>query len=522
VPGSDVSTPAEHLSPNLEPEELPVSGPRIAPRGGTPRNAIVRFGAQFAAIAVNLAVTPFIIRSIGVESFGLVGVINALIALMAVVTASLTFTVGRNLTFAVEGGDNDRANGELSTAVYGLMGILAALVLPALGAVIFLGRLITIPAGLASPARVLFLLALLSLVPTALSGPLGAGMFARNRLDLMSGISLARTALFAGLLFLFFVKVDASLTSYGVALLSSAAFACVLTWKAHQHLLPSVVISVRHFRRQILAETLSLGTWMTVAQVGALLFLQTDLIVANRFVGATATGQLAAIAVVSLQLRTMGSLLAGLFAPIQTALSARGDRDAFPRYLLRSIRLTTLFMALLVGVFCGSAKEVLSLWLGPQFAPLTPVAIVLTAYLIPTLGVMPSWNALLADGKMKIPALVTLVMGLANVALAIVLARALGLMGIALSGCVMLTSRNAFFTPWYVSRVCGVDLWKLWRELGIGTVFGVIIAGLTYAVMTSITPASLITLAATLALSLALGALVLLPLGMRAMRQHAP
>jgi len=43
-------------------------------------------------------------------------------------------------------------------------------------------------------------------------------------------------------------------------------------------------------------------------------------------------------------------------------------------------------MALLVGIFCGSAREVLSIWLGKEFAPLAPLAILLTSYLVITLG----------------------------------------------------------------------------------------------------------------------------------------
>jgi len=174
-------------------------------------------------------------------------------------------------------------------------------------------------------------------------------------------------------------------------------------------------------------------------------------------------------------------------------------------------------MALLVGVFCGSAKEVLTIWLGPQFAPLAPVA----SY-SPLPDRRPrcyaAWNAMLAVGKIKVPAIVTLVMGAGNVVLGFMLARRMGLMGIAVSGCVMLMLRNAVFTPWYLSGICRIGLWKFWRELGIGAVYGGAIYMISIGVIKWISPDSMSMLAISLLLSAGLGALLLLPLGLRELR----
>ena len=494
----------------------------VAPRGKTFCNALFRIGAQFLAILVNLLAAPYIIRRLGVDSFGLVGIINTLIGFMAIATSSFTSTVGRNLTLAVERQEYETANKEISTAIYGLLRLFAISFLPLCALSIFIDRLIVIPAELVSGARVLFLLTVLSFGFTTLSGPLGAAMFVRNRLDLFSGASLARTVFFIAAIVALFNAVGASLTSYGVALLAGSILICLLHLWAHRHLLPGIVISKGWFDRTILRGIMSLGGWMTINQIGVLLFLQTDLLVANRIIGATAAGQFAAISVISLQMRALASLVSGLFAPNQTAMWARRDEAAFSAYLFRSIRLTTLFMALLVGVFCGSAREILSIWLGKQFAPLAPVAILLTAYLVISLGVMPSWNAVLAIGKVKVPAIVTLVMGAGNVLLGIILAGKMGLMGIALSGCIMLTLRNTLFTPWYVSRACKLDLWAFWRELGFGTLYAVMVFLISYGVAMLMSPDTMAALGLSLLFSTALGLVPLLPFGLRELRRMTP
>ena len=61
-----------------------LQGAQIAPRGKTLWNAIVRFGAQFISMLANLLATPYIIRKLGVESYGVISVINTMISYMAI------------------------------------------------------------------------------------------------------------------------------------------------------------------------------------------------------------------------------------------------------------------------------------------------------------------------------------------------------------------------------------------------------------------------------------------------------
>lgn len=486
-----------------------------SPRGKTLWNALSRFGAQFLAILINLLATPYIIRHLGIDSFGLVGVINTLVSFMAIATTSLTSTVGRNLTLAVEHHEFEKANKEISTAVYSLLSLFAVFFLPLCALSIYIDRLIIVPDMLVSGTRVLFLLGFLSFIFTTLSGPFGAAMFVRNRLDLFSCASLVRTVFFISIIVALFSTVEASLVTYGIALLAGSILLCLLHLWSHRYLLPGIEISMCWFDRTILRGIVSLGGWMMVAQIGGLLFLQTDLLVANRILGTTAAGQFAAISVISLQMRSLASLVSGLFAPNQTAIWARGEVTAFSAYLFQSIRLTTLFIALLVGIFCGSAREILTVWLGKEFAPLASVAIMLTAYLVISLGVMPSWNAVLAIGKVKVPAIVTLVMGIGNVLLAIVLARKMGLMGIAMSGGIMLTLRNTIFTPWYVARACNINLWAFWRNMCIGVIFGSATYCISLGITTLMHPENMTTLLLSLLFSTVLSSLLLLPYGIQ-------
>jgi len=506
---------------NSETFVIPVSEVKrtqIAPRGKMLWNVIARFGGQFVAVLANLLVTPYIIRKLGVESYGIVGVINTMISYMAIITTSLTATVGRNLTFAIERQEYEKANKEISTAVYAVLRIFVIAFLPLCAFSLFIDQLIIIPQTLVSGARIFCFLSITSFVFATISGPLGASMFVRNRLDLTSGANLARTLVFIGTIVTLFSTFGASLPMYGIAMITGSILLFSIHLRIHKYLLKSVEISKHWFDRTLIKDIVSLGGWMTLSQIGGLLFLQTTLLVANRTLGPLEAGQLAAISVIPLQMRVFSGLVSSLFGPTQAAIAARRDWVAFSAYLLSSIRLTILFFSLLVGVFCGSAREVLSIWLGNEFAPLVPVALVLTGYLILGLGSSPLSSAVLMLGKVKVPAIVTVIMGAVNVILSVILAHIIGLMGIALAQCVTLLFLNAVFVPWYVSRACKMSLWLYIREQCLGVGCGAVIALISYGMNSLIHPDSLAALVLSISLSAILGLLVLLPFGLHTIK----
>ena len=451
--------------------------PIAGPRGSTQRNAVFRLIAYVASAIVFLAVLPYIIRHIGVEAYGIVGFSTNVLNYMAIATVAITSVIGRNLVFAIERRRYEEASKQLSTSLWGLGLVLIGSSAPALVLILLLDKVILIPPRLVTDAKVLIACTVISSALTTISLPFGASTFARNRLDIQSGLSLGKQVLTFGLIYLLFRTLGSSLTIYGVALIAASVVLAVANVGVCRRLLPGVHAGRKWVDLTILKQILSFGGWITVNHVGSLLYLQADLIVVNRVLGPTAAGQFAAISVVSTQLRAVGSMIAGLFDPNQTALVARGDIPGLVRYATRSMRITTMTSALLVGVFCGMAHNILAVWLGKDFASAAPVAMVLTAHLIVNLGVLPLFGLQLAMGGVRWPGIVTLVLGVMNVLLGITLAGplGLGLMGVALSGCIVLTLKNVVFTPWYAARLCGLPPWPFLKELGLGLLMGGVI-----------------------------------------------
>jgi membrane protein EpsK len=93
----------------------------------------------------------------------------------------------------------------------------------------------------------------------------------------------------------------------------------------------------------------------------------------------------------------------------------------------------------------------------------------MAAHLCINVAVLPLLGLQLAANRVKTPALVTIVMGLGNLGLALLLAgpAGWGLYGIAAAGAIMLTAKNVCFTPAYAAHILGKPLTSFWRELGL-------------------------------------------------------
>ena len=99
-----------------------------------------------------------------------------------------------------------------------------------------------------------------------------------------------------------------------------------------------------------------MGGWVFIDQIGALLFLQIDLIVVNLLFGATSAGEYAIVLKWGNLLRTIAGVLGGVLTPIILTYYAKEHTEKLIRVTKSAVKLMGLTMALPIG---------LSLWVCP-------------------------------------------------------------------------------------------------------------------------------------------------------------
>jgi membrane protein EpsK len=425
---------------------------------------LVNFGL---GILVGLWLTPYLIRHLGVAAYGLVPLAVTVTSYMGLFTTALNAAVGRFVTIALDRQDHDEANRIFNTSFWGTAAVLIILLGPALWLSGQARFFFNVPAGYEDQFVWLFLCTMGMFFLTTLSSPFGIATFCRNRFDLSNAVGIAGNFVRVAAILLLFNLWVPQVWHVGVAMVVSSVAGLALSVMVWRHLTPMLRVQRSAFSRQALRQLTGMGWWMVITQIGALLYLSIDLVVVNKMIGAEAGGQYGAVMMWSVMLRSLAGVVAGVFAPTIISLYGRQDIPGLVAYCRRAVKFVGLMMALPIGLVCGLAQPLLRVWLGPAFEPLAPLMVLMSIHLCVNLAILPLFNIQVATNHVRLPGILTCVMGVGNLGLALWLAGPVGwgMYGVAAAGAVMLTAKNLFFTPLYGAHILGLGYRAFYREI---------------------------------------------------------
>jgi membrane protein EpsK len=196
--------------------------------------------------------------------------------------------------------------------------------------------------------------------------------------------------------------------------------------------------------------------------------------------GATSAGEYAIALQWVVLLRAIAGVLSCVLTPVIFTYYARQQTDQLIKISKSAVKLMGLAMALPIGLVCGFAPQLLTVWVGSTFAYLAPLMIILTIHLAVNLAVLPLFAINVAFNKVSVPGIITLIMGIWNFALAIILSSytGWGYYGVAIAGAIVLTLTNVIITPWYTARILKIPSSTFVRSILPGILAMVSIIGL--------------------------------------------
>ncbi|MDB6029906.1 MAG: hypothetical protein JWM16_244 [Verrucomicrobiales bacterium] len=438
-----------------------------ARRGRFAINLLANVGQLGLSSAIGLWYVPFLIRHLGPSIYGLLPLATTMTSYMAMITLSFNSAVARSMTIALEQGDDHKANHIFNTSFWSSAALGVALLFPAAIGIIHLDWLIRVPPGYEVQARWLFTCTVTAFLLNELKSPFEIASLCRNRFDLRNLIAMTEVLTRVGLVVALFYAISPRIKYVGFGIVCGTLISGVGAVRVWRLLTPGLRLGWRHFDWGIFKHLARTGGWVIVNQLGAMLYLGIDLIVANRLFGAEANGRYAALLQLSMFIRTFGTTISGVFYPTVLSLYARKEIDSLVSYLNHAIKFVGLALALPIGLVCGFSQPLLRVWVGPEFESLAPLLVLLCVHLCINLAVNPLLGLQLAANRMKVPGIVTLVMGACNLGLALFLAGPMhwGLYGIAGAGAIMLTLKHVWFTPFYAARILGQPSSCFWRGI---------------------------------------------------------
>lgn len=447
-----------------------------------PKNLITNIMSFLASILIGVFLVPYYIDTLGVASYALVPLATSITSYVNLVIQSLNSSVSRYLTVDLQRGDFNKANVIFNTSLFGMLGI-SLLSLPVIIIISYYTPVFfEVPINQRYDAYLLFLGTILSFLISTFGGVFGVSLFAYNRLDLQNILSISNLFIKVGVIVLLFSNYTPMLSHIGFANLIASIIVFIATVYLSKKVNPHFKVNLSDFKISEIKEIASTGNWLIINQVGTLLFLQMDLIIVNKLFGSIAGGEYAALLTWSRLLRSMGAVLAGILTPVILTYYARSQFDKMISVSKSSVKFMGFAMALPIGCICGFAPQILSIWIGPEFARLSPLLWVLMGHLIINLSVLPLFPINISFNKVRIPGIVTLLMGVGNFLLAIVISyiTGWGYYGVAIAGAIMLTLKNSFFTPWYATKILHVSKYTFASSMIPGIISMSAIVGIIY------------------------------------------
>ncbi|HWX21817.1 MAG TPA: oligosaccharide flippase family protein [Candidatus Binatia bacterium] len=418
-------------------------------------NLVSNVGKLGLTMVVGVWYVPFLVRQLGPAAYGMIPLASMITSYMAFITFGLDAAMSRTLAISLERRHYDQANVIFNVAFWGNLAIAVLLAIPAVVAIAHVQQIVRIPAGYETATRWLFAGTVSAFLLNQVKTPFAASCFCLNRLDLQNVVTVGETLTRVGLVAFLFLVLAPRIEYVGAAILAGtivSTLGAIWFWKA---LTPCLHIRLRNFDWTMLKSLASTGGWVIVSQIGVMLYLNIDLLLANRFFGPAESGRYAAVLQLSAMLSTLGMAVGEIFAPTMYQKYARGNLEELAIYLNRAIKFLGLVMALVIGLICGFSKPLLQLWLGPAFGSLAPLLCLMAIHLSLNLATYPLYAVPLAADRVKVPGLATLAVGVLNLALALLLTQVLGwgLYGLAAAGGISLTLRRFVFTPLYAAAI---------------------------------------------------------------------
>jgi membrane protein EpsK len=320
------------------------------------------------------------------------------------------------------------------------------------------GDFLDIPTQYISKSKYMFLGIFTSSQITVFAALFMIPAYANNRLDIINFTKISIILLQSSIIIFLFSQVSASIDTIGliyvlVSLLGLGV--SILVWKKYANIL---VIRISKFNLKMFKKMTSMGGWVLVNQLGSLLFLSIDLLIINHYFGPKETGMYSIVLQWSVLLRSLAGMVASVLGPLILISYANEKFDDIVNYTKFSMKFLGIMIAIPIGLIMGFASPLLSLWVGVEYVELKELLWLIVGPLVINLAVLPLFSVNTAFNKVKIPALLSILFGIVNFGLAILLSVnfELKLYGIALASAIVLTVKNTIFIPIYSAYILGL------------------------------------------------------------------
>ncbi|MCD8213341.1 MAG: MATE family efflux transporter [Campylobacter sp.] len=422
------------------------------------------------SMGINFFLTPYILKSLGNDAYGFVGLSNAVVSYASIITVAINSVSGRFVAYEWHKGEIERANGYYSSVL--VVNIFFSLVVIALSAVFILNLdiFLNVPANLKNDVTLTFIFYFINFCVGLFNGVISVCAFVRNKLYLVSIRNAVSSAILAALIVALFYFLRPMIAYIAISALAASIFVFFSTAYISARITPELKFSLAKFDLLKIKELLNSGVWNSFNALNRVLITGMDLFICNVFINPNVTGLLAVSKAAPIILESFVAQLSGVFAPKIVQFYSQSNVGALINEAKFSMRLIAFVMSVPAAIFVAYGREFYALWL--PFKSDTEITLIYNLSMITLVPIVfigfvfSLFNIDSATNKLRRPAIANTILGSSTILAQIALLKFsdYGVYGIAIIG--------ALF---YSLRILGFDLINaaLNLELKLTTFYGV-------------------------------------------------
>lgn len=396
-------------------------------------NVAFNLGGEFAVICLGAVCIPYVVRSLGADSFGVLSVIWIVLAYMSLFDLGLSRATTKFAAEAIGRGDHHRLPGLLGTSLtlQLAMGLLGAVLLFFISPWVA-ERLLKIPGPLVGETVKSFKILAIAVPVLLFTNCLRGMLEAWQRFDLINYVKVPTSAsMFLSPLLI--LPIGGRLPSI-VLLMTLFRFAAMLVYlrfcltllpnpRLHAGLVPGV-----------LNQLLRYGGWVTISNVTGPILMYLDRFMIGILVSIGAVAYYSAPADMIGRVLIVPASLCAILFPAFSSLSAAGERERLEDFYMRSMKYLIMALGPVLLIVAAFAHDILQLWLGSAFAEQStlPLQILTLGIFINSLAYFP-YSLLQGMGKPSLTGVFHLVEIPIHFALVWLLVSRMGIVGAAIA-----------------------------------------------------------------------------------------
>lgn len=386
---------------------------------------IINMIAQVIGFLVNIGIsfllTPFIVKYVGSEAYGFVGLANSFVGYAQVITAALNSMASRFITIKIIEKDVEGSNRYFTSVVIANMFTALAMSIPSVLIVLNLNKIVNISDNILLDVQALWALIFLNFLVSVVSSTYSVATFVRNKLYLSSIqgiIANVLRVLILGITFSLFVPY---VRYVGLATLAATTYLFIGNTYYTRKLIPEIKVNKQYFDFKVIKVLLSSGIWNSFARISTILSTGLDLLVTNLYVSSTAMGVLSIAKTVPSAVLGLFSTLASVYAPQLTISFAEKNYFEMKNQLMSSIKFLGMFACIPVAILFAYGQVFYQLWVPTQDGRLLYILTILSCiefiFVLPLEGI---WNLFTAANKVKQVSLYMFVNSLLSIAIVLI------------------------------------------------------------------------------------------------------